>query len=207
MIPHLLTAFKRGYILWLTVRSAKVEEYIHDIHRLEDGLEKVKKLKTQLLITQQEYEQRLETLQAKMHAIKQDEKDNIAVRNSLLPIIERRGSDCAGEWRAALDRCNRSLELIEARKTKVDDDISFYKERVGQEPEGYDTRIREHREQIEAWAPELAQEKRKKRAIHIMKKLVEMGESGMATWSGRELDYLEKWVCRLAVRKPIGDSD
>jgi DNA repair exonuclease SbcCD ATPase subunit len=207
MIPHLLTAFQRGYISWLTERSAKVEERIDNAHTLEDYLENEKESKTKFLTQQDKHEQELKTLQAEINTIEQDEQDNIAVRNSLLPIIKRRGSDCAGEWRAALDRCNRSLELIEARKTEVNYQISARKETFRQELEGYDTRIKEYGEQIEAYALELAQEERKKRAIHIMKKLVAMGESGMATWSDRELDYLEKWVRRLAVRKPIGDSD
>ncbi|SPJ71114.1 uncharacterized protein FTOL_00842 [Fusarium torulosum] len=197
----------RKYISWLTVRSAEVEEWIDNVHTLEDHLEYERELKTKFLTQQEKHEQKLDTLQAEMHAIEQDEQKNIDIRNSHLPIIQRRGSDCAEEWRAALDRCNKSLQMIEARKRTVDNQISTVKEIFRQELEGYETRIREYAEQIEAYAPELAQGERKKRAIHIMKKLVEMGESGMASWSDRELDYLENWIGELAVRKPIGDSD
>jgi chromosome segregation ATPase len=152
-------------------------------------------------LTREEHERRLETLQAAMRAIQQDEQDNTAIRNSLQPIIRRRGSDCAEEFRAALARCNKSLQLIETRKRTVEDYISHRKALFDQELQEYDTTIREIGEQIEAWAPELAQHERTKRAIHIMKTLVEMRESGMACWSDCELDELEEWIGCLAARK------
>lgn len=157
-------------------------------------------------LTQEEHEQKLETLQAEMRAIQQDEQDNITIRNSIQPIIQRRGSNCAEEWRAALDRCNKSLQLIETRKRTVEDCIFHRKTIFNQELREYDTTIREIGEQIEAWAPELAQHERTKRTIHVMKALVEMRESGMACWSDCELDDLEKWLGNLALRKPIGYS-
>lgn len=207
MIPHLLTILQRGYISWLKATSDKAEKFIFGIRSMEDYLEVLKNEKREFLTTQKDHEQKLATLRAEMRAIRKDEKDHITIRNSLLSFTLRRGSDCPEEWRTTLNQCNKFLKLLKARKEKADYNFSNYKERFDQELEGHDTRIREHREQIEAWAPELAQEERKKRAIHIMQKLVEMGESGIATWSSCELDSLEKWIGRLAGRKPIEDGD
>ncbi|CAJ0554554.1 Ff.00g130670.m01.CDS01 [Fusarium sp. VM40] len=97
-----------GYISWLTEKAAQVQKNIDSIHSLDDHLETLKVFEATFL-TQEEHEQKLETLQAEMHAIQQDEQDNIAIRNSIQPIIQRRGSSCAEEWRAALERCNKSL--------------------------------------------------------------------------------------------------
>ncbi|KAM0288755.1 hypothetical protein ACHAO9_006819 [Fusarium lateritium] len=197
----------RGYISWLTDGSTKVQEQIDSSQELDDCLKHYQELRRRFLSRKGEHDQKLDTLGAQLCAIQKDEQDNIAIRNVLQPIIQRRGTDCAEEWRAALNRCNKSLQLIETRKAMVTDQISQEKDWFVRKLEEYDRKISGFAENIEAQAPDLAQDKRTKRAIHIMKELVEMGESGMATWTDDELDSLEKWIGRLAARKPIEDSD
>ncbi|KAM0196040.1 hypothetical protein ACHAPI_006057 [Fusarium lateritium] len=197
----------RGYISWLTDGSTKVQEQIDSSQELDDCLKHYQELRRRFLSRKGEHDQKLDTLGAQLCAIQKDEQDNIAIRNVLQPIIQRRGTDCAEEWRAALNRCNKSLQLIETRKAMVTDQISQEKDWFVRKLEEYDRKISGFAENIEAQAPDLAQDKRTKRAIHIMKELVEMGESGMATWTDDELDSLEKWIGRLTARKPIEDSD
>ncbi|KAM0237901.1 hypothetical protein ACHAP5_008799 [Fusarium lateritium] len=197
----------RGYISWLTERSAEVQEQIDGINSFDGCVKYYEELREMFLSPQGMHKKELEALHAEMCATQQDEQDNIAIRNFLQPVIQRRGPDCPEEWRAALDRCNKSLQLIEARKSTIDDQISKKTEWLVQQIEECERGSREFAEHIENSPPKLAREERTKRAIHIMKKLVEMGESGMASWTDGELDSLEKWIGRLAARKPIEDSD
>lgn len=173
MILHLLTILQRGYISWLTEMPCEFQESINMIRGLGGVLlETTKQLETDFLTRQGNHEQEIETLQAELRAIQQEEQDNIAVRNFLQPIIQRQGSDCAEEWRAALDRCNKSLKSIEERRRWVKVRIFYKKKGYDQRTVAYETKIREIGEQIEASAPELAQCERIKRVIHTMKTLV-----------------------------------
>ncbi|KAM0210861.1 hypothetical protein ACHAQI_005583 [Fusarium lateritium] len=197
----------RGYISWLTKRSAEVQKDIDSSQGLDDSLKYYQELKKEILSQEGKHQQKVDILVAQFRAIEKDEQDNIAIRNVILPIIQRRGTDCAEEWRAALNRCNTSLQIIEERKDTIDDQIDSETSSFVSQVEECDERISDCAEDIEDYARKLAQDKRTKRAIHIMKKLVEMGESGMATSTEGELDGLEKWIGRLAARKPIEDSD
>ncbi|KIL86003.1 hypothetical protein FAVG1_10973 [Fusarium avenaceum] len=172
-VKHNLQDPVRGYMSWLTKLSCEFQESINMIRGLGGVLlETTKQLETDFLTRQGNHEQEIETLQAELRAIQQDKQDNIAVRNFLQPIIQRQGSDCAEEWRAALDRCNKSLKPIEERRRSVKDRILYKKKGYDMRTVTYETKIREIGEQIEASAPELAQCERIKRVIHIMKTLV-----------------------------------
>ncbi|KAI6765870.1 hypothetical protein HG530_006940 [Fusarium avenaceum] len=155
-VKHNLQDPVRGYISGLTELSCKFQESINMIRGLGGVLlETTKQLETDFLTRQGKHEQEIETLRAELR-----------------PIIQRQGSKCAKEWRAALDRCNKSLKPIRERRRSVDDLIMCEKRSYDMRTVAYETKIREIGDQIEASALELAECQGIKRVIRIMKTLV-----------------------------------